>query len=224
MGDRQQGQGTPLSTRAMAEALGDVSKSQVDRLFKAGMPRHSVDAARAWRLANLELSRTADSRIDRPQPYTTVEAEGGMAAAPGGDLPSPPGNSDDDSAIDEHTAAYRQDRARNERLKADRAEIELRQLQGQVVPVREVEQLMFTAGRIVRDRIEMVPARASADLHAQVLLLIPEDHRAAVAVSLTLHAFERRLAELLREALADASKSIDDARRDDDDEDDATSD
>lgn len=209
----------------MAEALGDVSKSQVDRLFKAGMPRHSVEAARAWRLDHLDLSRTAGGRIDRPQPPNSSqpEAEGGTAAAPGGDSTSPPGTPDDEPAGDEHTTAYRIDRARNERLKADRAELELRQLQGELVSAREAEQMLFTAGRIVRDRIEMVPARAAAVLHAQLLVLVPDEHREAVAAGLSLHTFERRLADLLREALADASKAIDDASRDDDDEDDEAS-
>jgi hypothetical protein len=202
-----------MSVRAMAAALGDVSKSQVDRLFKLGMPRHSVEAARAWRLDNLELSRTADSRIDRPQAPARAPERPAEEPAP------PPVAGDDDGPADANTSAYRADRARNERIKADRAEIELRQLQGELVSAREAEQMLFTAGRIVRDRIEMVPARASADLHALLLLQVPEEHRAAVAAGLELHTFERRLAELLREALADATKAIEDARRDDDDED-----
>ncbi len=207
-----------ISLRKMAEQLG-VTKSQVHRDAQAGMPMDTVEAARAWRLANHDVSRTAEGRIDRPAQTpapTPPPAEPGQAAPP-----SPPGVDGEPPAeeADANTQAYRQDRARNERIKADRAEIALQQLRGELVPVRDVEQLQFTAGRIVRDRIEMVPARAAADLHALVLALIPEEHREAVGAGLELHAFERRLADVLREALGEAAKAIEDARRDDDDTD-----
>lgn len=203
----------------MAEALG-VTKSQVGRDKQAGMPMSSVEAARAWRLADKDPSRTVDGRIDRPQasaPHNPA-AEAGMPAGPGGDSTTPPGSPEDDQ-VDENTSAYRVDRARNERIRADRAEIELRQLRGELVAVREVEQMQFTAGRITRDRVEMVPARAAAELHALVLSLVPEEHRPAIAAQLQMHVVERRLADLLREALNDAVKAIEDARRDDDDPD-----
>ncbi len=225
----------------MSDALGDVSKSQVDRLYRLGMPRHSVDAARAWRLENLELSRTSDSRIDRPQQSTQTNArnagESSLAGTAGTAGParigpaeppnlgtqqpaSPPDPDEEDpesAPADENTAAYRTDRARNERIKADRAEIELKQLRGELVLVRDVEQLEFTAGRITRDRVLMVPARIAADFHALALSLIPEEHRAAVAANLSTHALERRLDDALRQALNEAAKAIEDARRDDDD-------
>jgi len=218
--------GQAISIRKMAGLLG-VSKSQVDRDAKAGMPMGSVEEARAWRLAHHDVSRTAEGRIDRPAQTsgtTPPPADAGLATRAGAEAISAPaatGDGEGDSepeVADANTLAYRQDRARNERIKADRAELELKQLQGELVPVREVEQLQFTAGRIVRDRIEMVPARAAADLHALVLTLVPEAQREAVAAGLELHQFERRLAEVLREALADAAKAIEDARRDDDED------
>jgi hypothetical protein len=213
----------------MAAALADVTKSQVQRLYQAGMPR-TVDAARAWRLANLELSRTADSRIDRPQTSardTTTAAgasqgaERGTGDNPGAGNAETPSTDEPDPAEpqDEHTQSFRRDRAANERIKAERAQIELDQLRGSLIALREVEDFEFTAGRIVRDRIEMVPARVSADLHALVLSLVPEEHRAAIASALELHVFERRLADALREALDDAAKATEEARRDDDEDD-----
>jgi hypothetical protein len=213
-----------ISVRKMAEQLG-VGKSQVSRDAQAGMPMDSVEAARAWRLANHDVSRTAEGRIDRPA-QTPAQippaAEAGLAPRAGAEAISAPASSGEAAAQpdeqDEDTRAYRQDRARNERLKAERAEIELAQMRGSVVDARDVEQLQFTAGRIVRDRIEMVPARAAADLHALVLAQIPEEHREAVAAGLELHAFERRLAEVLRQALAEAAQAIEDAQRDDEDD------
>ena len=202
-----------LSVRTMAAALG-VSKSQVQRSAEAGMPMDDVEQARIWRLNSLDMSRTASGRIDRM-----------VDAAPAPAAPSPPPPDGDPplpdvepASTDEHSSAYRSDRARNERIKADRAEIELQQLRGELVSVRDVEQLEFTAARLVRDRLEMLAPSASADLRALVLSLVPEQHREALATALELHVFERRLADLVRQALSDASKAIEEARRDDDDD------
>lgn len=215
----------------MAGLLG-VSKSQVDRDKAAGMPMSSPDEARAWRLVDKDVSRTADGRIDRVQtpapklmpPPAQAQLAPGAADASSASAASS-GASDDQAAndpatgeTDEHALAYRQDRARNERIKADRAEIELQQLRGELVAATEVEQLQFTSMRIVRDRLEMLAPRAAADLRAQVLALIPEAHRSAIGSALELHEFEARLAGLVREALADASKQIAEAGRDDDED------
>jgi hypothetical protein len=211
----------------MATALGDVTKSQVQRLYEQGMPKHSAEAARTWRLQNLELSRTADSRIDRPQTpaqNASALAVGGLASSAGGPSAATLGPVGDDAdtppdQADENTSAYRADRARNERIKADRAEIELQQLRGDLVPARNVAELQFTAGRITRDRVMMVPARLAADLHALVLSLVPEDVRKTVSEALPIHIFERRLEDELRAALQEAAKAIEQAGRDDDDDD-----
>lgn len=212
-----------LSIRDMAEALG-VSKSQVGRDKDAGMPMDSADAARAWRLADKDPSRTVDGRIDRPHAQTPAsdsprsDAEAGTAAGPAGETTSPAGSADDDQ-VDVDTAAYRADRARNERIKADRAELELEQLRGELVLVKEVERLEFTAGRIVRDRVLMVPARVAGSLQALVLSLAPDDElRADVAKRLTTHTIERLLEDALRGALLEAKKAIEEARNDDDDD------
>jgi hypothetical protein len=211
----------------MAKALGDVTKSQVQRLYEQGMPKHSAEAARAWRLQNLELSRTADSRIDRPQASAqnvSVPVVGGLTSSAGGAgaaTPAPAGAEEPEDApdqADENTSAYRADRARNERFKADRAEMELQQLRGELVPARNVAELQFTAGRITRDRVMMVPARLAADMHALVLSLVPEEFRKTVSDALPIHIFERRLEDELRAALQEAAKAIEQAGRDDDDD------
>lgn len=218
--------GQAISIRKMAALLG-VSKSQVDRDAKAGMPMGSVEEARAWRLAHHDVSRTAEGRIDRPAQTSGIPvavAEAGFAPRAGAEASSAPADSGDGDGdaepevADANTVAYRQDRARNERIKADRAELELKQLQGELVLLSEVKQLQFTAGRITRDRIEMVPARAAGELHALVLSLLPDEHRAVVAEQFALHVFERRLGVLLREALNEAAQAIEESGRDDDDE------
>jgi hypothetical protein len=212
----------------MAKALGDVTKSQVQRLYEQGMPKHSAEAARAWRLQNLELSRTADSRIDRPQASAqnvSVPVVGGLTSSAGGAgaaTPAPAGAEETDDTpdqADENTSAYRADRARNERIKADRAEMELQQLRGELVPARAVADMQYTVARIVRDRLLMVPGRAATDLHALAISLVPEEHHATVAKALPAHTLERRLEDEIRAALDDAAKACAQAGRDDDDDD-----
>lgn len=69
-----------LSVRKMAKALG-VTKSQVGRDKQAGMQMASVEAARAWRLATHDISRTVDGRIDRVQTPAGTIADGQLPAA-----------------------------------------------------------------------------------------------------------------------------------------------
>lgn len=241
MRDTHQGHGT-LSVRSMVLAVAalnvTLSKSQVDRDYKEGAPRHSARAFLAWRAAFRELGRTAESRIDRPQTpatHTPPPSEGTDAAArkpaavePAGS-PAESSSKGDDSAGpgddelgapgDEHTAAFRQDRSRNERIKADRAELELQQLRGELVSVRDSEELHFTSSRITRDRVLMVAPRFAGELHALVLSLVPEELRAEVAKRLDVHTFERRLETVLRDSLEEAAQAIADNGRDDDDPD-----
>lgn len=198
-----------------------LSKSQVHNDFTAGAPRHDVKAYLAWRMANRELGRTVESRIDRPQTSAQDSPEGadaGADAGPGGAAPSTPPGSANADQVDEDTSAFRADRARNERIKADRAELELEQLRGELVSVRDVEQLEQTAGRITRDRMLMVPPRVAASLQALVISHVPEQLRSEVAKHLPLHAIEQLLENAQRDALNEAAKAIEEARRDDDDE------
>lgn len=226
--------GAGLSVRAMAAAaaaLGQpIGKSQVQRDYHDGAPRE-VTAYLAWCLARKDVSRTAAGRIDRPQASapsatnTPPAAVGGLAsAAEGGGNTTPPPSSEDAAepsadTADENTAAYRVDRARNERIKADRGDLELQQFRGELVPVRQVEQLQFTAARITRDRLQQVAPRIAADLQALAVSLLPEAQRDAFAAALPVHELEQRLDAALRDALNDAAKAIEDASREDDDPD-----
>lgn len=207
---------------AVAQLGRQLTKSQVHRDYTDGAPR-SVGAYLAWRTKNRDVSRSAEGRIDRPQ-TPAPNAPGAQAANAAGDPPagpSPAGGeaSADAEPADENTEAFRRFRADNERIKNERGKVELKQLLGEVVGVREVEELQFTAARIVRDRVLMVPARASADLHTLLLTLMPEDQRAAFEARAPLQAFERRLEDLLRDALSEAAKAVEDAERDTDDDD-----
>jgi transcriptional regulator with XRE-family HTH domain len=181
------------SIRQMAVALG-VSKSQIARDAKAGMPLADVSAARAWRLANQDLTRTAEGRIDRPT--TSREARR-----------DEPDDEDDETRAttsDEDTAIYRAERAKREGIRREREQLQLEQERGNLVDVQEVARQQFTAQRLTRDRVEMVPARVAPEL-----VTLVQNGGDSFAV-------ERAISEHLRQALEDAAKAIEDI---DDDED-----
>lgn len=155
-----------LGVRAMAEALG-VSKSQVHRDAQAGMPMHSVDAARAWRLDHHDMSRTVEGRIDRPSPDAPPAAVSGLASAAGaGEAGTSPASPDVDGPLPGDTAEYRKARAERERTAADRAQLELDQLRGRLIDVDEAKRLAFTSFRALRDAVLQVPARVAAQCAA----------------------------------------------------------
>jgi hypothetical protein len=191
------------SIRQMAAALG-VSKSQVARDSKAGMPMQDLDAARAWRIANQDLTRTAEGRIDRTPTHTS--------RPPTLDIPTNPDpdtDPDDDplpaaTTTDKDTAAYRSERAQREAIRRQREQLELEQLRNELVAVQEVSRLQFTAQRLTRDRVEMVAARAAPEVVALV-----QSGGDGFAV-------ERLITGHLRQALEDAAKAIEEI---DDDED-----
>jgi transcriptional regulator with XRE-family HTH domain len=191
------------SIRQMAAALG-VSKSQVARDAKAGMPMQDLDAARAWRIANQDLTRTAEGRIDRTPTHTS--------RPPSLDIPTKPDpdtDPDEDplpaaATTDKDTAAYRSERAQREAIRRQREQLELEQLRNELVAVQEVSRLQFTAQRLTRDRVEMVAARAAPE----VVALVQSGGDG--------FAIERLITGHLRQALEDAAKAIEEI---DDDED-----
>lgn len=151
-----------LSVRQMAAAL-DVAKSAVARDARAGMPMTNIAAARAWRLANHDVSRTKAGRIDRPAPASAPIAP---LQAQTDDLAEPPGSEVEPG--DEHTSAYREHRATRERVNAERGQLELDQLRGSLIGRKDAERLVFTAGRVLRDAILNVPARIKDQLAAEM--------------------------------------------------------
>lgn len=141
----------------MAKALG-IGKSQCARDRQDGMPMHSVDAARAWRVAHRDVSRSADGR-------------------PGGQASPPPPAGEDDAAAaagDPLGADYRQARTERERIAAKRAQIELDQLRGQLIGLADARRVAFTAFRALRDAILQIPARVKDQLAASTDAMVCE--------------------------------------------------
>lgn len=173
MRDTTPGHGTAvaepcLSVRGMAEALG-VSKSQVDRDKQAGMPMHSAAAARAWREAQHDMSRTVEGRIDRAgAPDAPRQAVGGLASAAGaGGSADLPASAEPDEPGPADTSEYRKARAERERTNADTAALELDRLRGKLIDVDEAKRLAFTSFRGIRDAVLNVPARVAAQCAAE---------------------------------------------------------
>ena len=129
-----------ISYSALGTALG-ISKPMVCKLVKAGMPTSSVEAARAWRTASLDVSRTKAARA-----VMTPHAE--PTAADHGKLPD-----DDDQAAPVDDEAYKRARTEREQIRRDRERIELQREQGLVVDVAEVVRLRFTEFRALRDAL-----------------------------------------------------------------------
>lgn len=144
-----------ISIRAMAQALG-VSKSQVHRDAAAGMPMASVEAARMWRAANHDMSRTVEGRIDRP----------GRGAAE--DLPAAPPAANAPEAADEpapgDTAAYRAARTEREQVRLERERLDLERERGALVEVAEVARLRYTEFRALRDALGNIAPRLKDSL------------------------------------------------------------
>jgi hypothetical protein len=151
------------------------------------MPMHDPQAAREWRAANLDMSRTVEGRIDRsavglaamPGPLAAMEsAAGGFVersgtAAPGvdrsPDVPVTVVPPEDPDAPPEpsDTAEYRAARARRERTRADREELELEQLRGKLADVEELARIAGTVARALRDAILNVPVRIADQVAAE---------------------------------------------------------
>jgi hypothetical protein len=120
----------------------------------------SVEAARAWRMAQHDMSRTVEGRIDRPQ---VSLAPRGAASA---DQAVPPGG-DDEPALDADTEEYRRHRATRERIRAEREQLELERDRGELVALADVKRLVFTGFRTLRDRAFYIPDRVVGLTEAQ---------------------------------------------------------
>lgn len=104
----------------LARALG-VDPALVTRYKARGMPVDSIEAASAWRLANVRVRATPRRQA------------AGSGAGDGGE------------------ATYADHRARRERAEADMAEIEARRKAGQLIERASGERAVFDAFRELRD-------------------------------------------------------------------------
>lgn len=131
-----------LSLRALARALG-IAPSAAHKRKQRGMPTHSVEAALAWEIDHLDPARQ----------------KGVGLSIGGGDVHANRPRDDDDGPGGQDSLAYRKARAERERINVQRAQLELDEARGVLVPLDMAERLVFTAFRTLRDGVLAAPSR-----------------------------------------------------------------
>lgn len=146
------------SIRELAAALG-VSKSQIGRDVQDGMPTHDMAAARAWREANRDMSRTVEGRVDRQPPPAPPAAS--LAAAQADPAATADGADEaaDPELLPDDTADYRKARTEREQIRRDRERMELDRDRGKLIDAADAARLAFTSFRALRDQAFNLPAR-----------------------------------------------------------------
>lgn len=132
-----------MNQRLLAQALG-IDPSAVSRLKDRGMPVHSVEAAAAWRRANVA-------------PYLRTDAS--PATAPG----QPPGTAGtpEEPAAGAAAGGARLDLAQERAALAreQRIAVELRNAvaRGEYAPIRSLAEVLATASQAIAERFEHLP-------------------------------------------------------------------
>lgn len=160
----------------LAQALG-VDPALVTRYKGRGMPVDSIEAAAAWRQANVRVR--ASTRMP------PAGAEPGVAGAQGA---APPTES-----------SYADHRARRERAEADMAELEARRRAGQLIDRAAGERAVFEAFRELRDATGNA-LRDAADRLVGLTDVREIEHRLLDAQRAAFEAFEARMQRRLQEA------------------------
>jgi phage terminase Nu1 subunit (DNA packaging protein) len=130
-----------ISQSALGRAL-DLSPPAITKLKQQGMPVHSVDAARAWRLerqsvARRKRERTSMPHYTAPAPQPPALGEGAYQAAPD----------------------YNTSRARREAAEAQLAELRLAEERGDLVRASVVRAAVAKRAAGLREALLQLPAR-----------------------------------------------------------------
>jgi hypothetical protein len=163
---------TAVKSQNHLAALLGVSKSLVSRQIAMGMPGDDLEAAQAWRAANISPARKKGARADKhrqPNPAQHAPANTGQ----GGDTDPPP---------EDFNAA----RTRREVAEANKAEMEQAEMQGKFLIKADFERHLFTAGRMLRDTLTNCSRRIGAEVAGstnpdECEAIIDREHRAALA-------------------------------------------
>lgn len=130
------------------------------------MPVHDIDAARKWRSANI-----------RPR------------AKPGGGEASGPAATTEQGG-EQSSSKYWTARTQREEAEAEKAQLEVRKMRGDLVDRERVERASYEAGRLLRDMVLSVPSKVAPEVLA---LASPQ-------------AVEARLRDELRKVLSELSR------------------
>ena len=141
----------------LAVALG-VSAATVTRDAAAGMPTHSVDAAREWRAANRR------ARVSPPPRSGHAAVPEGATAAGPPRIPSTAAGVDASGATSDD---YWTSRARREAAEAKIAERKLAELDGILIRADDVRAALARKAAAFREGIMQIPSRLAAVLAAE---------------------------------------------------------
>jgi len=155
---------TPKNQSHLAELL-HISRATVSQQARRGMPTTSLEAAQAWREANIDPARRKGQRYDQHRVLDSQQATQPAA----GDLES-----------------FDQARRREKIAAANLAEIEEAALKGMYLVKDDFERYLFNAGRMLRDTLTNCAMRIGAEVSGlatagECVAVIDREHRAALA-------------------------------------------
>lgn len=163
--------GKPPTQKALAAALG-MSQANVTKLKKQGMPVHSVEAARAWRVAKQNIAARKPD-VDGPIAFS--------------DLSGDDSDSFDimlDAVPQRQAESHDKARTRREIAEANLAELREAEMQGDLIRVDAIKTTLATVFATTRDALLQLPDRlaplmaAETDATAVHTLLHAEIHQA----------------------------------------------
>lgn len=157
----------PSNHTHLAAMLG-LSKGTVSQQVKRGMPTSSLEAAQAWRAANIDPARKKGQRYDQHHQDDQPEATQPTQPAPG---------------LEED---FQSARRREKIAAANLAEIEEAAMRGLYLVKADFERHLFNAARQLRDTLTTCARRISAEVAGlgtpeQCEAVIDREHRAALA-------------------------------------------
>lgn len=136
----------PLLQSELAEALG-VSPAVVSRDARRGMPIDSVEAARDWRARHL-----------RPRVKAGQAAADHAPAATPSSRPARP-DARPDLELDDDRISYEEARRRREAAEAQRAELQLAELRGDLVRAVDIKAALSRRVASLRESFLQMPSR-----------------------------------------------------------------
>lgn len=164
----------PRNQSHLAELLG-LARSAVSAQVKRGMPVDSVEAAKAWRDANIDPARRKSQKFDRHY----------QAGPPASNPPATARQPSEDDLGEDFKAA----RTRREISEANLSEMRESEERRDLIRVAAVKSALATAFAATRDGLLQIPARLAPMLAADTdpasvqNLLHQEIHRALMHLS-----------------------------------------
>ena len=155
-----------------------IAKSAVSEQAKRGMPVDSLEAAQAWRAANLNPARKKGTRFDpaqlRPPQPDSPPAGATIAPVNAGQQATTEKDDTPEKSAPEPTrfSAFDEARTRREVADANLSELKEAELRGQVIRADAVRSAWAAKIATVRDALLQIPSRLAPVLAAESDLVV----------------------------------------------------